>query len=885
MRRSPKLLSIALSATFAIVLSILVSACGGGGGEQKLEVLPPGATEGFRPLITSVSPKVANPLDEITITGRYFGETVGDSTVTLNSLKLTITSWSDTEIRAILPQGATSGIIIVTVKGRSSQSSSNAQIFIGEAPSAGAPLITGLSQSSGYPGIIITVYGDNFGESRPSDGKVFFTAESGEIEATVVPFAGAENQYKWFNTSIQVQVPFGARTGPVVVVANGQRSNSNFVFQVEQSPPPPPDVPPVIDSFSPQQGPVGTIIRIDGNYFGHSRGAGIVQLSGANLEIVLWSNTQIFAKVTPECRTGRIRLIARSFTVETLGVFEVIHIPEISGVTPSIMLSGSSLTIYGRNFGNEPGSIAFTPLSDDPAQKQTIVPATGIKSWNDTQIFVEQLPGFNSDPGVPLELEVRNVLGQSSNKVAVTLESNIVGTFEVYAQVPGTDPPEWIPQTAGVVGDTVFRFRVSAGGGFPRYDFEIFALREGSPTPITIAKISGQEVTAEKSDYTFGQTGRFSLRARITDSRRDRNTIKGPDIVIVDVDEPIITRMFMSSAPQTLPPSFGGRFVKENLIVGKNFGLLASGAALNFDDVFIPALNELIAQGIPVQGFAARNPELFINNRPYAYRVFGGTDLQVQGFNFDKLQSVNLYLNAEKDSPTLATALMFGLSEDKFSVGFRGSLPAFLEGIVKLVGQVSGEDREVIAPVPLVVAPLVDEQQPGSTYDGFADSVRLVVSDGYASPDAGNFIGNKTYVFFAFPARIWDFNSQRPGPIYDLNGDGQQDIYLAPGSVADLDTSSLSRDATSSLSIDLTAVNGTSANSRVLWPARNPASLTDPTAPALIWVASDQSNDIQGLYWYVFIWTGAKPSVSMEAFANSGIVSDAIRLKVTLPGA
>jgi len=72
------------------------------------------------PAITNLSASAGIVGQAVTITGLEFGATQGTSTVTFNGTTATITYWSDTEIIALVPSGATSGPILVTVNGISS---------------------------------------------------------------------------------------------------------------------------------------------------------------------------------------------------------------------------------------------------------------------------------------------------------------------------------------------------------------------------------------------------------------------------------------------------------------------------------------------------------------------------------------------------------------------------------------------------------------------------------------------------------------------------------------------------------------------------------------------------------------------------------------------
>jgi len=84
-----------------------------------LNFVTPGAVPSPLPTIASVSPASGPAGTVVTITGANLGATQGASTVTFNGTASTPTSWSDTSIVVPVPQGATSGHIVVTVVGQS----------------------------------------------------------------------------------------------------------------------------------------------------------------------------------------------------------------------------------------------------------------------------------------------------------------------------------------------------------------------------------------------------------------------------------------------------------------------------------------------------------------------------------------------------------------------------------------------------------------------------------------------------------------------------------------------------------------------------------------------------------------------------------------------
>jgi hypothetical protein len=150
----------------------------------------------------------------ITITGANFGATQGSGTVTFNTtVATTVTSWSATSIRVIVPAGATTGNVVVTVSGIASNGLPFAIVL--------PPSITSLSQNSGAVGQSITITGTNFGATQGS-GTVSFNGTAALVTS-------------WSASSIVVTVPSDVTSGNVVVTVLGSASNGIF-FTVVTNP-------------------------------------------------------------------------------------------------------------------------------------------------------------------------------------------------------------------------------------------------------------------------------------------------------------------------------------------------------------------------------------------------------------------------------------------------------------------------------------------------------------------------------------------------------------------------------------------------------------------------------------------------------------------------
>jgi IPT/TIG domain/NHL repeat len=72
------------------------------------------------PNITSIEPNPAAVGTSVTITGTNFGASQGEGTLTFNGTAASPSGWSDTSITTLVPAGATTGDVIVTVGGQAS---------------------------------------------------------------------------------------------------------------------------------------------------------------------------------------------------------------------------------------------------------------------------------------------------------------------------------------------------------------------------------------------------------------------------------------------------------------------------------------------------------------------------------------------------------------------------------------------------------------------------------------------------------------------------------------------------------------------------------------------------------------------------------------------
>jgi hypothetical protein len=162
------------------------------------------------PQISNINPSSAKVGDVISIAGSNFNSSQGTSFVSFNGTNATnYQSWSSTEIKVSVPQGATSGNVSVFVNGIKSNDYNFTVL-------SSNPTITTITPSTANIGDVVTINGSNFGSSQ---GTSFVT-----INGT-----NASEYTSWSDTQINVKVPTGAKTGKVSVTVNGTKSNEQDI--------------------------------------------------------------------------------------------------------------------------------------------------------------------------------------------------------------------------------------------------------------------------------------------------------------------------------------------------------------------------------------------------------------------------------------------------------------------------------------------------------------------------------------------------------------------------------------------------------------------------------------------------------------------------------
>gem|GEM_PF-1814381 len=292
------------------------------------------------PVVSSFTPTSGPPGTVVTITGSGL---TGASAVAFNGKAATFTTNSPTTVTATVPAGAITGKISVTTTGGTVSSVAS---FTVKPP---VPTITSFTPASGKIGTALRINGTGF------------------TGATSVKFNGvAAPGFTVVSAAlITVNVPNGATTGKIVVTTPGGTGTSATNFTV--LPPAP-----AITSFTPANGPIGTLVTVNGTSF---TGATAVKFNGvAATSFTVVSAAKVTVTVPTGATTGKISVITAGGTAASANSFTVAPPATITSFSPTSGPVGTTITITGTNLT---GATSVT-VNGVPATSVNVVSSTSV---------------------------------------------------------------------------------------------------------------------------------------------------------------------------------------------------------------------------------------------------------------------------------------------------------------------------------------------------------------------------------------------------------------------------------------------------------------------------------------------------------------------------
>jgi Bacterial Ig-like domain (group 2)/IPT/TIG domain/Beta-propeller repeat/Galactose oxidase, central domain len=158
------------------------------------------------PTITGISPSSGLAGTSVTITGSGFGAAQGNGQTRLGSVNGIVTSWSDTQVVAVVPTGDASGAAQILQNG----AWSNSVAF-----TVNSPQIASVNPNPTAAGTQVTITGTGFGATQGS-GVVWLGSTNGVVVG-------------WSDTQVTATVASNALSGIVRIQQNGVWSNAESI--------------------------------------------------------------------------------------------------------------------------------------------------------------------------------------------------------------------------------------------------------------------------------------------------------------------------------------------------------------------------------------------------------------------------------------------------------------------------------------------------------------------------------------------------------------------------------------------------------------------------------------------------------------------------------
>ncbi|WP_185958489.1 IPT/TIG domain-containing protein [Fodinibius sediminis] len=283
-----------------------------------------------QPGISDLSPKLGPAGTQVTITGQNFSSTADENTITFNGTKASVSSASETELVATVPQGATNGPVKVTVDDQTAEGPS---FTVTEDPDKQLS-ITNISPKEGPVGTTVTITGQNF-SPMADENTVTFNGTKASVSSAST-------------TELVVAIPQNATSGPVNVSV-GSQTATGPTFTVSEAPVPQPG----ISDLSPKSGPAGTQVTITGQNFSSTADENTVTFNGTEASVSSASETELVATVPQAATNGPVKVTVDNQTAGGPS-FTVTEDPDkqlsITNISPKEGPVGTTVTITGINF-------------------------------------------------------------------------------------------------------------------------------------------------------------------------------------------------------------------------------------------------------------------------------------------------------------------------------------------------------------------------------------------------------------------------------------------------------------------------------------------------------------------------------------------------------
>jgi YD repeat-containing protein len=382
------------------------------------------------PQVSSISPTTGGPNAFVTISGTGFGSTIGTSTVAFNGVGAQPQSWSVTSVLVPVPAGISSGPVVLTVGGNSSNG-----VAFTYAPSGSiSGTISRASDGSPLSNAFVQALQSGL-QKGSATSAIDGTYSIGSLSPGVYDVSATASGF--LNAS---------QTSNLIVAANP--TTVNVAMGV-----------PTISGVSPGSGPATLSVTISGSFFGSVMGSSSVTFNGVSATPTSWGNTRIVVPVPTSATTGPVIVtvagIASNSVTFTVGtgsfsgsitrtsdgsavsgaLIEILQSNQVKSSTSS--LSDGSYTVSSLTPSTYDLRISASGLGT-ALQNNKSVTAGGSTTVNATLPAATAITGtITKSDGITAISGATVTALQSSDTVATTT-SDASGNYNLATVAPGT---------------------------------------------------------------------------------------------------------------------------------------------------------------------------------------------------------------------------------------------------------------------------------------------------------------------------------------------------------------------------------------------------------------------------------------------------------------
>jgi len=406
------------------------------------------------PVITSVSATTGAIGSQVAITGTGFGASQSGSQVMLNNAVVTINSWSDTSISITIPTGATSGYMTVSVA--PSMNNSNPVYFSVTTQPLTTPWLdqdvgpVGLAGSATYSSGTFTVNGSGLQINGSADQMHFVyqpMSGDGTVVARVVSISGSTYP------QAAVMIRETLDPGSINAYLDYQSSAAHFYYRSSTGGSTSLKAYTTVSSL-----PYWLkLVRSSNTFYAYISADGVSWTQvGSGQTITMAQNVYVGLAV---CSQDNTKLATATF--DNLSV-TIGTSPVVTGVSPGLGGTGSSVVVAGSSFGATQGTstVSFNSAA-----------ATSVTSWSNFQIVALVPTAAQPGPG-PVVVTV------GSNSSPATVNFTVIKPTITALTPPGAQRGAWTTLTGSGFG-------TSQGTGQVKFNSIVASVTSWSDTSIT----------------------------------------------------------------------------------------------------------------------------------------------------------------------------------------------------------------------------------------------------------------------------------------------------------------------------------------------------------------------------------------------------------------